>query len=80
MKLRCYRAAGVGPDKVCNCGVRLVKIHSRFVGALDAIIFSSTVALKLVVLFVLFNPAADGGRVAHDPAINATTAVVASLA
>lgn len=59
-----------------------MNIHTRFVGALDAIILFLTAALTLVVLFVLFNPAADGGRMAHarKGTINATTVVVASHA
>ncbi len=59
-----------------------MNIHTRFVGALDAIILSLTAALTLVVLFVLLNPAADGGRLVHatKETINATTVVVASRA
>ena len=57
-----------------------MNIHSKFVGALDVIILSLTGAMSLVVLFVLFNPSADGGRVASNAPLNATTAVVASLA
>lgn len=59
-----------------------MNIHTGFVGALDAIILFLTAALTLVVLFVLFNPAADGGRLAHagQGTINATTVVVASRA
>ena len=40
-----------------------MNFHTRLVGAFDAIILSLSAALTIVMLFVLFNPAADGGRV-----------------
>ena len=59
-----------------------MNIHTRLVGAFDAIILSLTAALTLVVLFVLFNPSADRGHLVQtkDQAINATTAAAASRA
>jgi hypothetical protein len=41
-----------------------VNFHTKLVGAFDAIILSLSAALTIVMLFVLFNPAADGGRMA----------------
>lgn len=61
-----------------------MNIHTKLVGALEAIILSLTAAMTVVVLFVLLNPAADGGRVAQetgvaiDATVNATTAAAAN--
>ena len=41
-----------------------MNFHTKLVGAFDAIILSLSAALTVVMLIVLFNPAADGGRAA----------------
>jgi len=42
-------------DKVYNCGVRLVNIHTKLVGAFDAIILSSLAAVTVMMLLALLN-------------------------
>lgn len=56
MTLRSSRATGAALDKVCNCGVRLVTIHTKLVGALDAIILFSIALVGIAMLAVLLDP------------------------
>lgn len=62
MKSRWCGVAGAALDKVYNCGVRLVNIHTKLVGAFDAIILSLTAAVSIAILLVLLNPSLDKGH------------------
>jgi hypothetical protein len=44
---------------VYHFGVRLVNIHTRLVGAIDAVVLSLTAAMTVAIAFVLFSPPAD---------------------
>ena len=56
---RYYPGTGVALEIICNFGVRLVNIHTRLVGAIDAVVLSLTAAMTVAMLFVLFSPPAD---------------------
>ena len=59
---RRYPGAGVALEMLCPCGVTLVNIHTRLVGAIDAVVLSLTAAMTIVMVFVLLTPpvARDG--------------------
>jgi hypothetical protein len=44
-------------DRVYNCGVRLVSIHTRLVGSIDAIILFTLAAMNVVMMAALLDPA-----------------------
>ena len=56
---RRYLDAGVALEPLCHFGVRLVNIHTRLVGAIDAVVLSLTAAMTVAMIFVLFSPPAD---------------------
>ena len=56
LQKRSRRTTGAVPDRVYNCGVRLVSIHTRLVGAFDAIILSTLAAVNVMMLAALLNP------------------------
>jgi hypothetical protein len=56
---RRYLGAGVALEMVCHFGVRLVNIHTRLVGAIDAVVLSLTAAITVAMLFVLLSPPVD---------------------
>ena len=53
---RSCRATGAVLDRFYNCGVLLVSIHTKLVGAFDAIILSTLAAMTVVMTVALFNP------------------------
>lgn len=62
MKPRSCGAGGAALAKVYNYGARLVNIHTRLVGAFDAIILSLTAAVTVAILVVLIDPSFDRAR------------------
>lgn len=55
----CSRCAGVALEPVCNFGVRLVNIHTRIVGVIDAVVLSLTAVMTVTLVFVLLSPPVD---------------------
>lgn len=62
---RCLVRVGVVLAPVCNFGVRLVNIHTRLVGAIDAVVLLLTAATTVAMVVVLLSPPVDRNSVAE---------------